>query len=93
MTWECQLTLTQVPIFDGSASAWVEAIDKVGRKEALDRCGNNAEKLAPYLNEPLHVSRNDSFMVAFPSPKVRISYGIDFPKVRSAVLSFDCSSL
>ncbi|XP_021292934.1 probable UDP-3-O-acyl-N-acetylglucosamine deacetylase 2 isoform X1 [Herrania umbratica] len=71
----------EVPIFDGSASAWVEAIDQVGRKEALDRCGNNAEKLAPYLNEPLHVSRNDSFMVAFPSPKVRISYGIDFPKV------------
>ncbi|XVE85488.1 hypothetical protein DITRI_Ditri17bG0094600 [Diplodiscus trichospermus] len=71
----------EVPIFDGSASAWVEAIEQVGRKEALDRFGNNAEKLAPYLNEPLHVSRNDSFMVAFPSPKVRITCGIDFPKV------------
>ncbi|XVF85455.1 hypothetical protein PTKIN_Ptkin17bG0119200 [Pterospermum kingtungense] len=71
----------EVPIFDGSASTWVEAIEQVGRKESLDRCGNNAEKLAPYMNEPLHVSRNDSFIVAFPSPKVRITCGIDFPKV------------
>ncbi|OMO60694.1 UDP-3-O-acyl N-acetylglucosamine deacetylase [Corchorus capsularis] len=74
-------TEVEVPIFDGSASAWVDAIEQVGRKDALDHCGNNAEKLAPYLNEPLHVSRNDSFVVAFPSPKVRITCGIDFPKV------------
>ncbi|XVE74639.1 hypothetical protein DITRI_Ditri12bG0033300 [Diplodiscus trichospermus] len=71
----------EVPIFDGSASAWVDAIEQVGRKEALDRCGSNVEKLAPYLNEPLHVSRNDSFMFAFPSPEAHITCGIDFPKV------------
>ncbi|PPD66236.1 hypothetical protein GOBAR_DD36885 [Gossypium barbadense] len=69
-----------VPIFDGSANAWVEAIEQVGRKEALDRSGNNVEKLAPYLSEPFYVSRNDSFMVAFPASKVHISCGIDFPK-------------
>ncbi|KAE8699028.1 putative N-acetylglucosamine deacetylase 1 [Hibiscus syriacus] len=71
----------EVPIFDGSASAWVEAIEQVGQKEALDRCGNNLEKLAPYLNEPLHVLRNDSFIVGLPSSEVRITCGIDFPKM------------
>nr|KJB15345.1 hypothetical protein B456_002G172000 [Gossypium raimondii]KJB15346.1 hypothetical protein B456_002G172000 [Gossypium raimondii] len=74
-------TEVEVPIFDGSANAWVEAIEQVGRKEALDRCGNNVEKLAPHLSEPFYVSRNDSFMVAFPASKVHISCGIDFPKV------------
>ncbi|KAJ4710079.1 UDP-3-O-acyl N-acetylglucosamine deacetylase [Melia azedarach] len=71
----------EVPIFDGSASAWVEAIEQVGIKEALDQHGNNAEKVAPYLNEPVYVQINDSFVAAFPSPKVHISYGIDFPQV------------
>ncbi|XP_039015348.1 probable UDP-3-O-acyl-N-acetylglucosamine deacetylase 1, mitochondrial [Hibiscus syriacus] len=78
----------EVPIFDGSASAWVEAIEQVGRKEALDRCGNNAEKLAPYLNEPLHVLRNDSFIVGLPSSEVCITCGIDFPKVNSFFLCY-----
>nr|KJB30546.1 hypothetical protein B456_005G149500 [Gossypium raimondii] len=84
-------TEVEVPIFDGSANAWVEAIEQVGRKEALDRCGNNVEKLAPYLSEPFYVSINDSFMVAFPASKVHISCGIDFPKVNSFVLWYaDC---
>lgn len=73
--------LTQVPILDGSACAWLEAIEKVGVKEALDQQGNNGEKVAPYLNEPVHVWRNDSFIAAFPSPKVRITCGVHFPKV------------
>ncbi|KAK4850319.1 hypothetical protein QYF36_005639 [Acer negundo] len=71
----------EVPIFDGSASTWVEAIEQVGMKEALDQCGKTGEKLAPYLNEPVYVWKNDSFVVAFPSPKLQITYGIDFPQV------------
>lgn len=47
----------------------------------MDHCGNNAEKVAPCLINPVHVHRHDSFMVAFPSERVRITYGIDFPKV------------
>ncbi|KAH9794532.1 hypothetical protein KPL71_004921 [Citrus sinensis] len=71
----------EVPIFDGSASAWAEAIEQVGLKEALDCHGNNAEKVAPFLNQPIYVQREDSFVAAFPSQKVQISYGIDFPQV------------
>ncbi|GLT48006.1 hypothetical protein SLA2020_216510 [Shorea laevis] len=71
----------EVPIFDGSASAWVEAIEQVGLEVAVDHCGNNAEKMAPSLKEPVHVQRKDSFMVAFPCERVCITYGINFPQV------------
>ncbi|XP_011021772.1 PREDICTED: probable UDP-3-O-[3-hydroxymyristoyl] N-acetylglucosamine deacetylase 2 isoform X2 [Populus euphratica] len=72
---------SEVPVLDGSARDWVERIEKDGLVAAKDECGNDCEKLAPYLNEPIHVSKNDSFVAAFPSPKVRVSYGIDFPQV------------
>ncbi|XP_038688449.1 probable UDP-3-O-acyl-N-acetylglucosamine deacetylase 1, mitochondrial isoform X2 [Tripterygium wilfordii] len=71
----------EVPILDGSAGKWVEVIEQMGLKVAVDQSGNSCDKLAPYLNEPMHVWRNDSFVAAFPSPKVLISYGIDFPQV------------
>ncbi|KAL0446724.1 UNVERIFIED_CONTAM: putative UDP-3-O-acyl-N-acetylglucosamine deacetylase 1, mitochondrial [Sesamum latifolium] len=70
----------EVPIFDGSAREWVEAIDQAGLKVAVDRDGKSCEKLAPYLNEPVHVTKNDSFLAAFPCSKVNITYGIDFPQ-------------
>ncbi|KAI5353358.1 hypothetical protein L3X38_006251 [Prunus dulcis] len=73
----------EVPIFDGSASEWVEAIELVGLKEATDHCGNCCEKMAAYVNEPVHVWRNDSFVAAFPSPEIRITYGIDFRQVQA----------
>lgn len=72
----------QVPILDGSAGEWVEAIEGVGLEVAKDACGNSLEKMAPYLDEPVHVRRNDSFVVAFPSSQVHISCGINFPHVR-----------
>ncbi|OVA12165.1 UDP-3-O-acyl N-acetylglucosamine deacetylase [Macleaya cordata] len=71
----------EVPLLDGSAKEWVEAIEKAGLSVSKDYNGNSMEKLAPFLNEPVHVWRNDSFVAAFPSPKVSISYGIYFPQV------------
>lgn len=70
-----------MPILDGSAREWVKAIESVGLKVAEDGNGNSCEKLAPFLNEPVHVWKNDSFIAAFPSPKVCLSYGINFPQV------------
>lgn len=70
----------EVPIFDGSAREWMESIEQVGLTVALDCNGHSSEKLAPFLNEPVHVSRNDSLLAAFPSQKVDISYGINFPQ-------------
>lgn len=71
----------QVPIFDGSAKEWVEAINQAGLKMAVDDGGKSCEKLAPYLNKPVHVQKNDSFIAAFPYSKVNITYGIDYPQV------------
>ncbi|KAI3453178.1 hypothetical protein Pfo_009841 [Paulownia fortunei] len=70
----------EVPIFDGSAREWVEAINQAGLKVAVDCGGKSCEKLAPYLNEPVHVLKNDSFIAAFPYSKVNITYGIDYPQ-------------
>uniref|UniRef100_A0A7N2L870 UDP-3-O-acyl-N-acetylglucosamine deacetylase n=1 Tax=Quercus lobata TaxID=97700 RepID=A0A7N2L870_QUELO len=78
----------EVPIFDGSASEWVKAIEQVGLKVATDQCGNSCEKMAPYVNEPVHAWRKDSFVAAFPSQKVHITYGIDFPQNRYRLFSF-----
>lgn len=71
----------QVPIFDGSAGEWVEAIDQVGLKEATDENGKSCEKMAAYVNEPVIVWRNDSFVAAFPFPEIRITYAINFQQV------------
>ncbi|XP_052206262.1 probable UDP-3-O-acyl-N-acetylglucosamine deacetylase 1, mitochondrial isoform X2 [Diospyros lotus] len=71
----------EVPIFDGSAREWVEAIEQVGLQVARDRVGNCREKMAPFLNEPVYVQKNESFVAAFPSPEVHISYGINFHQV------------
>ncbi|KAG2708302.1 hypothetical protein I3760_05G185700 [Carya illinoinensis] len=71
----------EVPIFDGSANEWVRAIKDVGLKVATDHFGNSREKMAPYVIEPVHVWRNDSFVAAFPSEKVHITYGINFTEV------------
>lgn len=73
--------LRQVPILDGSAREWVEAIEEAGLKAALDCSGNSCAKLAPVLREPVAVWKNDSFIAAFPYSKVKITYGIDFPQV------------
>lgn len=59
----------------------MDVIEEAGLVEAVDECGKNWEKMAPYLNEVVHVLKNDSFAVAFPSPKLHVTYGIDFPEV------------
>ncbi|CAI9096767.1 OLC1v1032980C1 [Oldenlandia corymbosa var. corymbosa] len=71
----------EVPLFDGSAKEWVDGIQEVGLKAAVDHDGKSLEKLAPFLNEPVCVSKNDSHIIAFPYPKTKIRYGIHFPKV------------
>lgn len=59
----------------------MEGIEQTGLKVATDHCGNNSEKVALYVNEPVHFRKGDAFVAAFPLPEVRITYGIDFPQV------------
>ncbi|KEH40620.1 UDP-3-O-[3-hydroxymyristoyl] N-acetylglucosamine deacetylase [Medicago truncatula] len=70
----------EIPIFDGSAREWVAALEEVGLEIATDADGKSCEKIAPHVNEPVHVWRNDSFVAAFPSEMVRVTYGINFPQ-------------
>lgn len=73
--------LIQIPIFDGSAKEWVEAVEEVGLKVATDIDGKSCDKIAPHVKEPVYVWRDDSFVAAFPSEVVQITYGISFPQV------------
>ncbi|KVH96207.1 probable UDP-3-O-acyl-N-acetylglucosamine deacetylase 2, mitochondrial [Cynara cardunculus var. scolymus] len=78
----------EVPIFDGSAKEWVEAIEQVGLTVAMDRNGRSCDKLAPYLTHPVLVSKGDSVISAFPSKEINISYGINFPQVSAISLQW-----
>nr|CAD1832581.1 unnamed protein product [Ananas comosus var. bracteatus] len=71
----------EVPLLDGSAKEWVEAIEHVGLCAAEDSNGNNMDKLVAELHVPVYLWRDGAFIVAFPSSKIHITYGIDFPKV------------
>ena len=72
----------QVPALDGSAQEWVEAIEHAGLCVAKDSSGRNKEKMAPFLHHPKYVWRGDSFIIAFPSSKIHITCGINFPQVQ-----------
>ncbi|XP_078161339.1 putative UDP-3-O-acyl-N-acetylglucosamine deacetylase 1, mitochondrial [Carex rostrata] len=71
----------EIPLLDGSSKGWTELIKSTGLCVARDDKGLGMEKLVPKLLETVHLHRDDSFIVAFPSPETRITYGIDFPKV------------
>nr|XP_043607119.1 probable UDP-3-O-acyl-N-acetylglucosamine deacetylase 1, mitochondrial isoform X2 [Erigeron canadensis] len=81
-------TSAEVPIFDGSSLEWVEAIEKVGLTVAVDCNGRSRDKLAPYITQPVYVSKGDSVIAAFPSKEANVSYGIDFLQVPSLGLQW-----
>ncbi|KAG0476317.1 hypothetical protein HPP92_013158 [Vanilla planifolia] len=70
----------EVPILDGSAKGWVEAIKHVGTCDSIDCNGKTKEKMAPMLCDPMYVCKRDPFIVSFPSSKTHISCGINFSK-------------
>ncbi|XP_068663727.1 probable UDP-3-O-acyl-N-acetylglucosamine deacetylase 1, mitochondrial isoform X1 [Aristolochia californica] len=93
----CRIEITggnEVPLLDGSAKQWVQAIEEGGLCIAKDDNGNSINKRAPFVLEPVHLWRNDSFVAAFPSSTVHITYGIDFPQVPAIGRQwFSCLSL
>lgn len=65
----------EVPLLDGSAKIWCEAIARSGVK-------NNSEGVAQAaitLKEPVWIRKDDSFVAALPASHPRFTYGIDFP--------------
>ncbi len=62
----------EVPLLDGSAQNWLEAITEAGIAEKPETSS------AFVLQEPVSVYQGDAFVTALPSPSLRFTYGIDF---------------
>ena len=64
----------EVPLLDGSAKIWMEAIAAAGI-ESFDN------HLIPekQIIEPIWHFRGDMFVAALPSPQMLFSYGVDYP--------------
>ena len=63
----------EMPILDGSALLWVEAIAKVGVTPQVE-----GDRLI-LLKQAITVSKGDSFVTAIPADTLRFTYGIEFP--------------
>jgi UDP-3-O-[3-hydroxymyristoyl] N-acetylglucosamine deacetylase len=62
----------EVPLLDGSAREWVEAIAQSGLVAQSD------PRPVHMLKEPIWVHQGDAFVAAMPAPALRFTYGIDF---------------
>lgn len=63
----------EVPLLDGSALMWVEAIASVGLVSQSVVTPSHT-----VLHEPIWVYQGDAFVAALPAPATRFTYGIDF---------------
>ncbi|TVQ57555.1 MAG: UDP-3-O-acyl-N-acetylglucosamine deacetylase [Spirulina sp. DLM2.Bin59] len=64
----------EIPLLDGSAQDWVEAIATVGIQTL-----NTPGPTPLILTEPLTVQQGDAFVTAIPAPQLQLSYGVDYP--------------
>lgn len=66
----------EVPLLDGSAKNWVEAIATVGcQRSEQDAQGSEDVK----ITQTLSVQQGEAFVTAYPASETRFTYGIDFP--------------
>jgi len=72
---QIELDGPEVPLLDGSAYDWVEAIARVG---VIPQGNGAVYRSAPPLKEPLWIQEETSFVAALPAPELRFTYGIDF---------------
>jgi UDP-3-O-[3-hydroxymyristoyl] N-acetylglucosamine deacetylase len=61
-----------VPLLDGSALEWVEAIQRVGIVPQA------AERRVWAVEQPIWIQEGDAFVAALPAAELRFTYGIDF---------------
>lgn len=67
-----EISGAEVPLLDGSALGWVEALQQAGRRDQA------APQSVGHLLEPVSIHHGDAFVAAFPAPVPRFTYGIDF---------------
>ncbi len=64
----------EVPLLDGSAEVWAQAIASVG---LVSQAVTDSE-IPPLITKPIWVRQDDAFVCAIPAPETRFTYGIDF---------------
>ncbi len=64
----------EIPLMDGSAQPWVEAIAEVGLKSLGPRL------LPLVLDQPITLQQGQSFATALPSDQLRLGVAIEFPQ-------------
>lgn len=69
----------EVPLLDGSAKPWVDAIASAG---VTPDCAAYLKPASP-IAQPLTVYEGDAFVSAIPAPQLRFTYGIDFPRYQA----------
>ncbi|MBS0018615.1 MAG: UDP-3-O-acyl-N-acetylglucosamine deacetylase [Arthrospira sp. SH-MAG29] len=62
----------ELPLLDGSAQPWSEAIAAAGLTEI------EPQPIVAPLNQEISVRQGDAFVIAMPSTETRFTYGIDF---------------
>ncbi|MGF1460954.1 MAG: UDP-3-O-acyl-N-acetylglucosamine deacetylase [Leptolyngbyaceae cyanobacterium] len=62
----------EMPLLDGSARLWAEAIQSAGR---VLQSGSRIHRT---IDEPIWVREQDAFVAALHAPETRLTYGIDF---------------
>ncbi|MDB9528563.1 UDP-3-O-acyl-N-acetylglucosamine deacetylase [Oscillatoria sp. CS-180] len=62
----------EMPLLDGSAQVWVEALQAAGCQV------QSGDRPVITVSEPIWVRDQDAFVVAMPAPAARFTYGIDF---------------
>jgi len=63
---------SEVPLLDGSAQGWVEAIQEAGTQAQAQ------QRPVRTLTQPICLQAGDAFVTALPAAELRFTYGIDF---------------
>ena len=64
----------EIPLLDGSAQPWVEAIAEAGLKDLGSR------PVSEPLSRPITLQQGQSFVTALPSDRLRLAAAIEFPQ-------------
>jgi UDP-3-O-[3-hydroxymyristoyl] N-acetylglucosamine deacetylase len=69
----------EVPLMDGSAQNWVEAIAQVGLTPSSPHPASPSPPHPLQITSPVWLQDGDAFVAALPASEMRFTYGIDFP--------------
>jgi len=69
-----ELDQLELPILDGSAKPFVDAIQRVGIKR------QRRQRVYWRISKPVELREGDKFLAVYPADQYSISYTIDFPK-------------